>query len=172
MRGTRPVTYRFFELEYLKYIQRILTRQWHLLQGGTDERATRLWLEVLWVLEIDNKGIADLFLLAHAGEAGRAEANEVLWNLLTVDALDPEYLDLSHLLTSRVHGARQHFERPPKTHRDRGAWNWDRYYEVRSRNCSSLTAPTRRGEYLPDERHHRTLPGGVPVPPPDCWPGD
>ena len=161
--------YRFFEIEYFKYLKWILTHQWHLLQGGDDARATSLWLEVLWVLEIDAKGVTDLFLLAQCGEGGRAEANEILWHLMTFHGLDQEYKDLSNLVSNQVHRARRNFERPPGTHKDRGTWYWERYNHVRNPAFSPLQVPCRQGYGLPDSRRHLTGPGGIPLAPPRCW---
>ena len=41
-------------------------------------------------LELDRKAQADLLLLAHPGLAGCCEANEILWELLTMWALKPD----------------------------------------------------------------------------------
>ena len=165
--------FRHFELLYLKRVHKLLTRFWHLMQAECDERANTLWREALLLMEVDAKGQADLFLLAQSGNEGRAEANELLWNLLSIEALDSDYLDLSHLVSSRVRDARRHFERPPKDHRDRGEWDWGRYWRVRNEDFSPLNVPRRYPQGpLPDSRLHVTKPGGVPQPPPWCWPSD
>ena len=83
------------------------------MQAECDQAALNLWLEALLLMEVDAKGQQDLFLLAQCGNEGRAEANELLWNLLSIEALDSDYLDLSHLVSSRVRDARKRFERPP-----------------------------------------------------------
>ena len=114
--------FRFFEIEHFKYLQWTLTHQWHLLQGGDDRLTSTLWLRILQALEVDAKGITDLFLLAQCEEVGRSEANEILWGLMTNQALDQEYKDLSNYVSNQVHRARRSFERPPEAHWDRGTW--------------------------------------------------
>ena len=173
LKYSRDPHFRFFELLFLKRIHQLLTRHWHLMQAECDERATALWHEALWLLEIDTKGQTDLFLLAQCGAAGRAEANEILWNLLTNEALDSEYLDLSHLLSNRVREARRYFERPPRDHVDRGTWDWGRYWRVRNPAFSPEEVKRQHpGAPLRHERLHVTSTGGVPLAPPRCWPGD
>ena len=141
--------------------------------GECGQRACSLWHEALWLLEIDTKGQTDLFLLAQCGDAGRAEANEILWNLRTIEALDSAYLDLSHLVSTRVRDARKVFERPPKDHLDRGTWDWGRYWRVRNLDFAPERVPRNHpGAPLPDQRLHLTWTGGVPRPPPRCWPKD
>ena len=100
-------------------------------------------------------------LLAHEGLAGRSEANEILWELLSVWALRPEYEDLSHKATHLVSQARRKIERPPEEHWDRGRWRWSHYYEPRHPQWSPKAVP----------KHYTVLkgPGGVPLPPPQCW---
>ena len=124
-------------------------------------RALGMWSEIFLVLEVDRKAAADLMLLAHLGIAGRCEANEILWELLSVWALKPEYEDLSHKLTNLVFVARRNLERPPATHQDRGRWKWEKYWEPRHPEWSPRAVP----------RSFVVLkgPGGVPLPPPDCW---
>ena len=114
--------FRHFELIYLRFIRKLLVRQWHLMQAERDERALKCWRQALWLLEVDTKGQVDLFLLAQCGLAGRAEANEILWNLLSECALDQSYRDLSYPVSHQAHEARQAMERPPKEHKDRGHW--------------------------------------------------
>ena len=170
MRWTDPAAFEYFELMFLRYLKTILLTKWHLVQGGDDVRTRDLWLEIMWVLELDGKSQTDLFLLCQCGENGRAEANEILWTLLTLDALDPDYKDLSNLVSNRVQRARKNFERPPATHHDRGSWRWEKYLEVRNPHFSPSAVPRRKDQpYLPDRRRHKSNPGGVPIAPPGCW---
>ena len=173
LKYSRDPHFRYFEFLFLKRIHQLLTRHWHLMQAECDERATALWHEALLLLEIDAKGQTDLFLLAQCGSVGRAEANEILFQILTNEALDNEYLDLSHLVSNRVSQARSSFERPPKDHLDRGQWDWGRYWRVRNPDFSPQEV---RRQYpqapLPDQRLHVTHTGGVPLAPPRCWPRD
>ena len=152
----------FFEHQFLLWVRQKLTRDWKDIQCGHDLRAKNLWIEIFQHLELDDKAIRDLLLLAHLGTAGRAEANEVLWNLLSVWALKREYKDLSHKVTNLVGEARQSLERPPAGHRDRGTWRWQRYWEPRHERFSPLAGPQGPYEVM-------VSPSGVPLPPPQCW---
>ena len=112
-----------------------------------------------------------MFLLAHLGEPGRPEAHDILWNRLADWGLQQDYRDLSNLATNQVHGARAGIARPPTHNRDRGTWSWHQYLEPRNKDFSPFSVPRKaRGAPLPDSRKHLTAPGGVPLPPPRCWP--
>ena len=76
-------------------------------------------MEISQTLELDRKAQVDLFLLAHSGEAGRSEANEILWELLSIGALTPDHKDLSNKTNSLVGKARRYLDRPPHWHPDR-----------------------------------------------------
>ena len=76
---------------YLKFIHESLTEDWGIIQGGTDNEALDKWLTIFSTIELDRKVQVDLMLLAQAGLAGRAEANEIMWDILSVWALKPEY---------------------------------------------------------------------------------
>ena len=101
----------FFKWRFLKFVQQCLTVHWGTLQGGWGQEALALWHFVFLVLELDRKSQLDLMLLAHVGEAGRAKANEILWNLLSIWSLEEDYLDLSHKVTSKANNPEEH--RPP-----------------------------------------------------------
>ena len=152
----------FFEHKFLVWVHEKLTRDWKTIQCGVDARAKALWLEIFKILELDAKAVRDLMLLCHMGLAGRTEANEVLWKLLSIWALKREYLDLSHKASSLVNEARQHLERPPQAHRDRGWWKWERYWVPRHPQFSPSEGP--EGDFEVVEGL-----GGVPLEPPSCW---
>ena len=152
----------YFELKYLQFIKKCLTDDWALIQGGHDEETLRLWQRIFETLEIDRKAMVDLMLLAHSGESGRAEANEILWWLLSHWALKPDYEDLSHKVTSEVTQARRKFDRPPANHRDLAWWRWSLYWEPRAPRWGPRAAPAPWARV-------RAGPGGEPVAPPDCW---
>ena len=120
-----------------------------------------LWQDIFMGLELDEKACQDIMLLAHLGEAGRSEANEILWDLLSDWALKPEYLDLSHQATHLVNQSRRLLDRPPKTHKDRGLWHWRHYWVPRHADWSPIAAPPaytlKMGE------------GGEPLRPPWNW---
>ena len=122
-----------------------------------------LWLEIFVVLELDRKAQCELMLLAHSGEVGRAEANEVLWEILSAWALDHEYLDLSSKVSSLVKRARRNFDRPPRDHRDREWWSWECLRVPRHPHFGPRGAP-RWGEFAIARG-----PRGEPLPPPNCW---
>ena len=120
-----------------------------------------LWMDIFVTLELDERACQDLMLLAHLGEAGRAEANEILWQILTTTALKAEYKDLSHKVTSMVGHARRYLDRPPRNHKDRGQWNWRNYTEPRNPRFGPRAVPQR----------YRCVTGqnGKPLAPPHCW---
>ena len=152
----------YFEHKFLVWTLEKLTRDWKTIQCGYDLRAKTLWVEIFRHLELDTKAIRDLLLLAHMGLAGRTEANEILWNLLSHWGLKREYRDLSHKCSPLVNEARQFLERPPATHRDRASWRWQRYWEPRHERFSPLNGPPENFKVI-------TGPGGVPLEPPQCW---
>ena len=153
--------FRFFEHMFLQWVLEILTVRWGRIQGGSDMRSLSIWAEIFMTLELDRKAAVDLMLLAHQGIAGRCEANEILWELLSVWALKPEYEDLSHKVSNMVFWARRNLDRPPATNYDRGSWRWQRYYEPRHPQWDPRAVPS---SYVVLKG-----PGGVPLPPPDCW---
>ena len=59
-------------------------------------------LGIFWCFELDRKAQMYFMLLAHQGEVGRCEANAILWNLLSVWALNPDHQDLSNKTSSMV----------------------------------------------------------------------
>ena len=117
LRSSNLQGFLYFEHKFLIWVHEILTRHWGTVQGGTSERALHLWQEIFMTLELDRKAQGDLMLLAHEGLVGRSEANEILWELLSVWALKPEYEDLSHKVTNMVYIARKNLDRPPRTTR-------------------------------------------------------
>ena len=141
-----------------------LTDDWPIIQGGRDEQALRLWMEIFETLELDRKSIVDIMILAHSGEVGRAEANEVLWEILSVWALKDDYMDLSHKVSSLVNRARRNIDRPPRGHRDLEWWQWSCYWEPRAPHWGPRAAPAPGARVL-------TGHGGEPLQPPLCWEG-
>ena len=121
-------------------------------------------LGIFWCLELDRKAQMDPMLLAHQGEVGRYEANDILWNLLSVWAPKPDYQDLSNKTSSMVTLARKRIDRPPRDHRDMWGWSWSRYCEPQHPQWSPKAVPRDPFGILV-----KTGPGGVPLPPPDCW---
>ena len=153
----------FWEHHYLKYLHWNLTANWWVLQGGSDDRALESWLMIMRVLELDRKAMVDLFLLAQSGIVGRTYANKVLWDLMSVWALDPTYEDLSNKVSSEVGWWRRSFERPPRAHQDLNWWRWHQYDEPHyARAWSPLRVPGGRWDL-------QMGPGGRPLPPPACW---
>ena len=160
MRG--DPAFEYFEYGFMSWLYAFLTRSWGLAQAGTDFRAMCCWHDVFMHLELDRKATVDLMLLAQMGIAGRAAANEVLWELLTVWALKPEYLDLSHKCTSLVYKHRSYIERPPCDHRDLGTWNWVRHAVPRKPHFDPRAVP-------PMPYVHVTGPSGEILAPPQCF---
>ena len=133
-----------------------------LVQGGVDDEAQAKWIEILQSLELDAKAMWDLMLLAHQGEAGRAEANEILWVLLSDVALDPEYRDMPNKTSTLVGKARKHLDRPPRRHDDKNFWTWSHYWEPRNPAFAPSAVP--RGAF-----GIFTTVDGRPLLPPQCW---
>ena len=153
----------YFEQKHLCYVRNALTIHWPLVQGGLGDDAKAKWAEILQFLELDRKSMWDLMLLAHQGKAGRTEANEILWILLSECALDPQYLDMSHKCTSLVGKARtKTLDRPPERHKDRDYWTWENYWVPRNPVFSPDAVP--RGGPI---RVYTVR--GRPIPPPYCW---
>ncbi len=150
------------EFLYLKLIHRWLTLDWYQIQSGIDEYALAIWHEILQVLELDIKARRDLLLLAHSGIVGRTKANELLWNLLSIWALDNMYLDLSHKVSSEVNIARKSFDMPPVDNWEFEWWQWSRYSEPRDRKWGPRETPSGKWFIKKNDRDG-------PLPPPDCW---
>ena len=153
----------YFEHLYLKFLHRCLTTDWHILQGRVDDEALQMWIHILRILELDRKAKVDLMLLAQSGLVGRTYANKILWKLLSNWALDPNYEDLSHKVSSEVGWARRSFDRPPKNHRDLQWWRWSSYEDLGwNSRWSPREVPTKRWDLVMG-------PGGEPLQPPQCW---
>ena len=155
----------WYERKHLLFIRKCLTEDWALIQGGSGEETKRLWALIFKALELDQKACGGIMLLAHSGEAGRAEANEVLWELLSYWGLKPEYEDLSHKASNLVGLHRRNIDRPPWAHQDMRWWRWACYYVPRQPRWGPLAAP--RGEDRAPRVNTGT--GGQPLEPPDCW---
>ena len=110
------------------------------------------------VLELDEKAIHDWWLLSHSGVAGQSEASELLWNLLSHQAIGPVYEDLSRWVSNQVNTVRQRFDRPPDASPDLNSWAWFLTSVPRNPNFSAWAAEPFVG------LEFRTGPGGVPHP--------
>ena len=122
------------------------------------------WFKVLKLLELDNKAKRDLFLMAQSGPVGRAQANKVLWKTLPGPALEPDYPDLSNLVTPEVCKARETFDRPPRQNPDLEWWSWSSYTQLAQQDlkwCAS-EVPRRAWRLQLGE-------GGKPLVLPACW---
>ena len=151
----------YYEFAILQFIHMNLTTLWPRLQGGTSQEDLELWQRIFVVLEFDRKAQIDLMLLVHSGECGRAEANEILWTILSVWALKPDYQDLSNKVSPLVRDARRAFDRPPRKHEDYWKWHWALGWQPRHPHWSPLAVPR-------DATLH-TGPAGLPLAPPACW---
>ena len=117
------------------------------------------------VLELDAKAQLDLWLLAFASTAGRCEANEILWSLLSDHALKEDYRDLSRLTSHVVNRQRALIDRLPfKDMALRQSWSWHLSVEPRNRAFHPLVAPRSPADYT-----LRMGEGGEPLQPPHCW---
>ena len=124
-------------------------------------------LNQIWqVLEIDSKGVADWYLLAQQSENGRTQANKILWELLSWYALEPDYRNLSALLSHLVGTSRRNHDRPPRKHDDFDTWYWAKYWEPRE--GTAQYGPRRAP--VPWTTAVEVGPRGEPLAPPECWP--
>eukprot|EP00972_Heterocapsa_arctica_P100031 14751086-Heterocapsa_arctica.AAC.1 len=83
LRHVGHVSFGWYELQHLKFIKRCLTIDWPQLQAGSDFKTLKMWHLIFEWLELDRKSVMDLMTLAHSGLVGRAEANRLLWELLS-----------------------------------------------------------------------------------------
>ena len=158
---------KYLEWKSLTWARDIVVLKWHVVQGGYGPEALEVWKEILMALELDEKAVRDLMLLAHSRRVGRAAANGILWHLLSDKALAYDYEDLSPAVSSLVTNARLYIDRPPDAHHDIQTWRWPNYEEPRHQDLrfDPQIAPDtlkRRFEILVGE-------GGVPLEPPTCW---
>ena len=124
---------------------------WPFLQGGTSEEA-RNCIKDLWILlELDADCWLQFLLLVHQGEAGRAEASAILWEVLTRPAEEHkqkqgcfgffsnkkrlacsrDFKNLSRKVYSMVGAARRAIDRPPDTHQDLKGWSYRKALHTR-----------------------------------------
>ena len=154
----------YYEHFYLKNLHKFLTEKWWILQGGNSPEALKEWFKVLKLLELDNKAKRDLLMMAQSGPVGRAQANKVLWKTLTGPALEPDYPDLSNLVTHEVYKARKTFDRPPRQNPDLERWSWSSYTQLAPQDLKWCASE------VPRRAWRRQLgEGGKPLAPPACW---
>ena len=157
----------YYELEFLHLMREYATDLWPSLSGGHNEDCEGMTKRLYLALEIDEKGIMDLMLLAQSGEVGRAEYNYIMWRLITDVALNTPYMDLNKKISQMVLNARKHFERPPtKNWEDRHGWGWASYLLPGHWEWSPCAVPK---EYLDGDEMVLTGDGGMPLEPPHCY---
>lgn len=153
--------FQFLRLHRKQRITELLTIQWPVIQGRSDELAIDLWQEAVELLELDSCAITDLLLLVHQGLPGRSEANEIMWTLLHDFGLSSDLRDLSRKASKMIREARRWIDRPPANSRDQGFWHWRHVVEPRNPRWSPASVPA-----VPVVL---TKPDGSPLPPPQCW---
>ena len=156
---------------YYQVVFSATTRDWHMLQGGCSQRATFMILALFETLELDDRAIRNYFLLAQAGDVGRALANQLLWNLLTGPAMHPDHLDLSAWTTTFAKLQRQRYlDRPPRSHKDLQHWDWTHHYYLHHNLCRwarcRVPAPA-SVDHTP--WYIGELSDGAPMAPPRCF---
>ena len=157
-------SFEHFEWHYLKFLRKCLTTDWYQIQFQCDEDTLELWYLIFKVLELDYKAQLDLMLLAQSGHIGRGHANKVMWDLMSIWALDDTYEDLSHKVTNAVGWARKTFDRPPRGHKDCAWWTWSAY-DVPAKRMDHW-CPKKFPKNPWELRMGAT---GEPYPPPHCW---
>ena len=155
--------FHYFEWHYLKNIEDLLANKWHLLQGGYSQNCVNLWYQICRLLELDQKVTRELWILLHGGAVGRALANECLWSLLTKEALETSYLNLSNRLSVKIKDARRRMDRPLANHIDRVNWGWERYTTPDRPQWAASSIPTVPGWWYQRSLHNH------PLAPPRCW---
>ena len=98
-------------------------------------------------------------ILVHEGVAGRAWANQILWDLMTLG----EHMELNHKAMKLIKDARRVLDRPPKRHEDARHWTWARALEP-TENLLDFSA-----EMVPDRPVVVTRSSGGALVPPHCW---
>ena len=92
--------------------KKALAVDWYLLQGDLTEEGSKLYYKVLRILDLDEFSMRGFFLLLHSGMVGRAAANKLLWDVLSMWALDDPQEDLSNMVTREVNVGRRVFDIP------------------------------------------------------------
>ncbi len=157
----------YYELEFLHLMRDYATDLWPSLSGGHDADCLDMTRRLYVALELDEKAIMDLMLLAQSGEVGRAEYNHVMWKLITEVAIEPPYRDLNRKVSQMVLNARTHFDRPPAQEwGERKAWGWASLMKPRFWDWSPCAVPV---EYLNGDKMVLTGSGGMPLEPPWCY---
>ena len=154
--------YKYFEWKFRLQIVEYTTNLWPIIQGGTDDEALETWKDIAHLLEFDAMTWNGLMLLVHQGVAGRAEANKLLWDLLTSLCL-VDHNQINRLTISNIGAVRKVIDRPPDNHYDMKSWTYLRAIEPRpSAMCFAA-------EMVPEGPCVITAPGGAPLHPPHCW---
>ena len=154
--------YEFLDWRFRTQILEFTTNSWPIIQGGTDEEALELWRDIAHHLEFDARTWDSFMFLAHQGPAGRAEANKILWDVLTNICL-LDHTNLNHKMATLIGKARRVIDRPPKDHSDRKDWTYLRAIEPRAA-IKQFAAQS-----VPEKPVIITGAGGVPLAPPYCW---
>ena len=135
------------------------------IQVGYGPVALKAWKGALRELELDADACRDLLLLAATSNAGRAEANNILWTLLVEYGPRADHRDLSPLASSMVRAARIVVDRPPRAHPEAWVWTWRRALDPRREvEDYGPLAPPPGADLV-----KRLSPGGGPLPPPYCY---
>ena len=162
IRELDTAAYLYFEWKFRLQILEYTTNLWPIIQGGTDDEALELWKDIAHLLEFDATTWNGLMLLVHQGVAGRAEANKLLWDLLTSLCLI-DHVQNNNKTISIIGAVRKIIDRPPDGHVDMMTWTYLRAIEPRpSAMCFAA-------EMVPERPCVITAPGGGPLIPPHCW---
>ena len=154
--------YKYFEWKFRLQIVEYTTNLWPIIQGGTDDEALELWKDIAHLLEFDAKTWNGLMLLVHQGVAGRAEANKLLWDLLTSLCLI-DHVQINNKTISNIGVVRKIIDRPPEGHYDMKTWTYLRAIAPRPSTVNFAA------EMVPERPCVITAPGGGPLIPPHCW---
>ena len=162
----------FMEWWYRRCIWTLLTQRWYLLQGGKWwEDGGKWWVQAMHLLELDRKAQMEFFLLLQAGHVGRAHANKLLWNLLSIQALKKPYRDMSRYVTTSIKWCRKQFDRPPRETQDLSWWSWSCYDDLEYGDMRIWGPEATAQDDGPDSHWYvkTTREGNLPLPPPECW---
>ena len=155
-------SYPYLEWKFRCEILEYTTNLWPVIQGCSDIEALELWKDIASLLELDDMTWRHLMVLVHQGCAGRAAANKILWDLLTIYALG-EHVELNHKTMQLIGQFRRILDRPPEWHDDKRHWTYERAIEP-TENLKNFAA-----EMVPDGARVTTGRCGIPLAPPHCW---
>lgn len=142
---------------------RYLTLDWPLLQGGHGEESKQMWMQAMRLCQME-KGLGhDLIHLRNSGLAGRAQANEILWDILYHNMQTSSDRHDTNQKLSKILHATKHLMHIEPIRPDIHSWIVHFKDQPRNQMFSPLAVPR---EFVIDVWVSDT---GEPLRPPACW---